>query len=62
MLKSSYFGELVVKPEEERAGYYLGLIAGLQADVQGQLQYLGLLVCREHVSGWGGLGAETSAL
>ena len=30
--------------------------------MQGQLQYLRLLVSREHVSGWGHLGAETSAL
>ena len=38
-----------------------GSAPGLQADVQCQLQHLGLLVCRQIVSGWGGLGAETSA-
>ena len=30
VLKSSYFGEPVVKLEAERAGYYLVLIAGVQ--------------------------------
>lgn len=30
MLKSSYFGEPVVKPEAESAGYYLVLIARVQ--------------------------------
>lgn len=39
-----------------------GSATGLQADGQCQLQYFWLLVCREHVSGWGRLGAETSAL